>query len=266
MSRMATMQVLNQAFNNLNNAMNTYMQNKNMARRTDLLEQSQLLDDLWRKRNYESNMAQQQWDNDFRKSQADRSNAQQQWLNNFKIMQADLANKRYQENFNYGKSRDKISDAFREREFNANQKQRDLDNAYRLENRKNAQQSNALNDIVSLAQNGASPETLGAYMYASKGDPIAQNLLINSLSKDIKELNSTNNTQKSLSDFMNFYKTMSENSAGYQMEQALDDFYKLKGYLKKGKILNAEDLQNMVNSGEMSRKDAFNYAKSNNLL
>ena len=64
MSRMATMQVLNQAFNNLNHAMNNYTQNQNMARRTDLMAKEQELEELWRKRNFDAAQAQLGWNNE----------------------------------------------------------------------------------------------------------------------------------------------------------------------------------------------------------
>ena len=43
MSRMATMQVLNQSFRNLNDALNSYMANRNRSRDMDLKEQEQQL-------------------------------------------------------------------------------------------------------------------------------------------------------------------------------------------------------------------------------
>ncbi len=44
MSRMATMQVLNQSFRNLNDALNSYMANRNRSRYMDLQEQAQQLE------------------------------------------------------------------------------------------------------------------------------------------------------------------------------------------------------------------------------
>ena len=44
MSRMATMQVLNQSFRNLNDALNSYMRNRNDSRDMDLQEQAQQLE------------------------------------------------------------------------------------------------------------------------------------------------------------------------------------------------------------------------------
>lgn len=44
MSRMATMQVLNQSFRNLNDALNSYMANRNRSRYMDLREQAQQLE------------------------------------------------------------------------------------------------------------------------------------------------------------------------------------------------------------------------------
>ena len=44
MSRMATMQVLNQSFRNLNDALNAYMENRNRSRYMDLQEQAQQLE------------------------------------------------------------------------------------------------------------------------------------------------------------------------------------------------------------------------------
>lgn len=44
MSRMATMQVLNQSFRNLNDALNSYMENRNRSRYMDLQEQAQQLE------------------------------------------------------------------------------------------------------------------------------------------------------------------------------------------------------------------------------
>lgn len=44
MSRMATMQVLNQSFRNLNDALNSYMENRNRSRYMDLKEQAQQLE------------------------------------------------------------------------------------------------------------------------------------------------------------------------------------------------------------------------------
>lgn len=44
MGRMATMQVLNQSFRNLNDALNSYMRNRNDSRYMDLREQAQQLE------------------------------------------------------------------------------------------------------------------------------------------------------------------------------------------------------------------------------
>lgn len=91
MSRMASMQVLNQAFANANAAFNAYMRNKNEQRRNDLLDEFGRLD-----RQYRVQQAAQRQENLDRAYELSRNNgqqAQENWQAEFNMKQhsADAA-------------------------------------------------------------------------------------------------------------------------------------------------------------------------------
>ena len=91
MSRMASMQVLNQAFANANAAFNAYMRNKNEQRRNDLLDEFGRLD-----RQYRAQQAAQRQENLDRAYELSRNNgqqAQENWQAEFNMKQhsADAA-------------------------------------------------------------------------------------------------------------------------------------------------------------------------------
>lgn len=149
MSRMASMQVLNQSFQNLNNALNDYMANQNALRRTDLMDKAQMLEEEWRKRNFDV-------------AQAQRAQAQSNWQTQF-----DYNKQRNDDNTAYSRN-------IEQRNFDASQAQKAYQNT-----------AAKLSAIINLANNGATHSTLNAYNLAIQGDPIAQNLFTEGFAKDV---------------------------------------------------------------------------------
>ena len=163
---MASMQVLNQSFQNLNNALNDYMANKNASRRTDLMDKAQMLEEEWRKRNFDVAQAQ--------RAQA-QSNADRQYQ--YLLDQAQRAQKNWQTQFDYNKQRNDDNTA-----YSRNIEQRNFDASQAQIARQN--KAAKLSAIMNLANNGATPSTLNAYNFAIQGDPIAQNLFIEGVVND----------------------------------------------------------------------------------
>lgn len=85
MSRMASMQVLNQAFANANAAFNAYMRNKNEQRRNDLLDEFGRLDRQYRAQ--QAAQAQENLDRAYERSVNNDKQAQENWQSAFNMKQ-----------------------------------------------------------------------------------------------------------------------------------------------------------------------------------
>lgn len=166
MSRAASWQVLNQGFQNLNNAMATIMRNKEAQRRMDLYEQFGNLD-----RAFRAQQAAQAQDN-LEIARLDRLNAAalaQQNLENHRAYQAskdELAQKNWQQTFNAARAAEAQAQDNWEKQFNAS-----------LERMKTQDNNAVFRNLIEIADKFGA-DVANTYEAAQRGDPIARNMLI----------------------------------------------------------------------------------------
>lgn len=289
MSRMASMQVLNQAFANANAAFNAYMRNKNEERRSDLAEEFGRLD-----RQYRAEQALQQQanlDRMYELATARDAQAQSNADRSFYANQA--AATRAQENW--------------QKTFDANN--RTADSTRRTNGMR------MLANILKVAPDAGTAETMINQMGAGFDDPIeqgafltdwykrkAQNDINTQWSKQLSDFNKMKlaklasqqkalearnkldleyakmrqseqaNDLKNAIPFINAARETADRDNPFNMGDAIAEYNALKAYLNGGlqaqatSKLTATDLEAKVKSGELTREQAYNIAKQNGLL
>lgn len=271
MSRMASMQVLNQAFANANAAFNAYMRNKNEERRSNLDEEFGRLD-----RQYRAEQALQQ--------------------------QANLDRM-----YALATARDAQQQANWEKTFNANQSAAD--------SAKRANNMRLLSEILKVAPDAGTAETMINQMGAGFDDPIeqgafltdwykrkAQNDINTQWNRQLSDFNKMKlaqlvsqqkalearnkleleyakiwqskqaNDLKNAIPFINAARETASTDKPFNIENATAEYNAFKAYLNGGlqpqatSKLTATDLEAKVKSGELTREQAYNIAKQNGLL
>ena len=282
MGRMASMQVLNQAFANANAAFNAYMRNKNEERRSDLAEEFGRLD-----RQYRAEQALQQQANlDRMYALATARDAQAQANADRSFYANQAAATRTQENW--------------QKTFDANNKIADYT--------RRANNMRIVSDILKSAPDAGTASTMINQMGAGFDDPIEQGAFLTDWYKrknadklaeqwrqQVSDLNKMKlalaaSQQKAQEAQAKLAQREQENNLKYAMPfitaamgnatttnpydvaKTVSDFNRTKAYLNGGlqaqatSKLTATDLEAKVKSGELTREQAYNIAKQNGLL
>ena len=261
MSRMATMQVLNQSFRNLNDALNSYMRNRNDSRDMDLREQAQQLEaarneDLDRRRLLlESARMSSEYSpevgNAYRYAAGGDPIAQNLYMQGvgkaLEQKRAEAMAKEYMRQWEVGRAE------AQKRQWESDILKMKHSNAVELANINNA----------AKAQEGKLSRENQLNLLNTK---LAYQKMLAELAQ--KQAAVKANAAAAQADERAVYQYLTDNPDKTVME-AVSKLREMKSELQRQqqtKAISAGELQEMVKSGKITREQAYNIAKQNGLL